>query len=179
MWKNYKICASECLEPGTIFLHTLLILILAPWLKVFIALITALGILGIYSCLMIEVVLLTRCAEMWNDGLTAKYYRLGRRSEKKKFHKLLGNFGVRYLLQRISPTRWIQLPNSHRPRVQGCNCIPMMRELWLIYITSYGGRYWLNMQFGILEKSSCLLWGLGCVFDTCDRGDRRRIKEHD
>jgi hypothetical protein len=63
-------------------------------LTIFTALITALEILGIHSCHMKEVAPLTHCAEMWNDGLRAKYYGQGKPYGKKEFDKLLGNFGV-------------------------------------------------------------------------------------
>jgi Sulfotransferase domain len=64
-------------------------------LTIFTALITALEVLGIHSCHMKEVAPLTHAAEMWNDGLRAKYYGQGKPYGKKEFDKLLGNFGVR------------------------------------------------------------------------------------
>jgi len=68
-------------------------------LTVTIALITALEKLGIHSCHMKEVAPLTHCAEMWNEGLRAKYYGQGKPYGKKEFDKLLGNFGVRPIFQ--------------------------------------------------------------------------------
>jgi hypothetical protein len=64
-------------------------------LTILTALITALEILGIHSYYMKEVAPLTHCAEMWNDGLRAKYYGQGKPYGKKEFDKLLGNFGIR------------------------------------------------------------------------------------
>jgi len=47
-----------------------------------------------------EVAPVKHCAEMWNDGLRAKYFGQGKPYGKKEFDILLGNFGVSLLLHR-------------------------------------------------------------------------------
>lgn len=64
--------------------------------KFLIALITALEKLGYHSCHMKEVAPLWHGAEMWNDGLRAKYYGQGEPYGKKEFDKLLGSFSVSF-----------------------------------------------------------------------------------
>jgi hypothetical protein len=105
-------------------------------LTILIALITALEILGIHSCHMKEVAPLTHCAEMWNDGLRAKYYGQGKPYGKKEFDKLLGNFGVR-LPSQDTPK------NMHYEKLQPTNimiqaitdvpCIMFVDELTAAY----------------------------------------------
>lgn len=75
--------------------------------------ITALEILSIHSCHMKEVAPLTHCAEMWNDGLRAKYYDQGKPYGKKEFDKLLGNFGVRLHSSDRPLAGKTQFENSH------------------------------------------------------------------
>jgi hypothetical protein len=84
-----------------------------------------------------EIAPLAHGAEMWNDGLRAKYYGQGKPYGKKEFDKLLGNFGVRLpfkiVLTHTIHRKTLKLTNSIIQAITDVPCIMFVDELVAAY----------------------------------------------